>query len=298
MTGPDRAGRGRRLWHDRPVAHPGDSATPGDSAAGPDSAAGAGGPFRRVPVGGAQLAGAGVGVALAVLALPGAAPLLVGLLALQVLLGAAVLAVLGTPGRGGALVVVGAAAATGAVLAGTGDGRVDALAGVAALALVASLLHQLSRRTGRTQVTASLAGTLLAVVLVLSAACLGALRAGEGSRAVTVAALLAVAVALPALQVRRSSNPALGLLLAPGAGAVVAGVVALVAGTRVGAALLLGLAAGVAVVLADRALTAATAELGEPRTGRRTAALRPLSVLLPYALLGPAGLLLGRLAGA
>lgn len=248
---------------------------------------------------GQGLAAAAVGVLLALLSVPGAAVLTVGVGVLQVLLALTVLVVLDAPGRRGAVAMALAAAAVGDVVVLRGHGKVDGLSGVVAVSLVSSLLYQLSRRTARTQVTLSLVDTVLAVVLGAGAACLLAARHGSGGRATVLAALLAAAACLSSVRLGRAGagvrvRSRFGLLIGLVAGGIVGAVVGAVAGDpTAGRGALLGLACAAVVAVADRLVARSQLPAG---AGRRTAALRPVTVLLPYALLGPVALLAGRLA--
>lgn len=265
------------------------------------------GPAPRPPLlllgGGCAAVALGLGLA----ALGGAVPLALAVLALQLLLVLGALALVDAPAAGGIFLLAGGAAVAADVVAVTQDGRVGGLAGVVALALVAALLHQLSRRD-RDRVTEALADTLLVVVLVACAACLPALRLLDGGRAVVLAALAGAGAALLAgrlgdLVVPR---PALavgalrgwpGLLLGLGAGVAAAVLVEGGEGPLVGArAALVGLAAAATVAAADLAVDLTAAELRAGwRDGRRVAALRPVGLLLPFAVLGPVALVAGRL---
>lgn len=231
--------------------------------------------------------------------------LVVGTLVVQVLLGLGLLALVDAPAAGGVFAI--GAAATGAADAVVlvDDGRVAGLAGVVALSLVAGLLHQLCRRR-RSRVTESLAATLVLVVLSCSAACLpAALQLPHGALTVRCAlaaagcALLAgrlgdAVVRRPAVVVGAARGWP-GLVLGLGAG--VAGCAVVAGGDLpVGRAALLGLAAAAAVVTGDVLADLAAAEL---RPGgddaRRVAALRPVGLLLPFAVLGPVVLVAVRL---
>ena len=275
----------------------------------PSAAVRTGGTPRRLPLVLQGLAGAGVAAVLAGAGAAGGSVLLVAVGALQVVLVLAVLAVLGAPAATGAAVVALAAAVTADALVLLDDGQVDRVAGVVGLSLVASLLHQLVRRS-RNRVTESLADTMLAVVVGAAAACLIALPSdGDGGRDVL---LLALAAAGTALLVGRLVDLVLprpvlaagatrawpGLLLGVAAGIGAAGAVAALTATDLStaAAVLLGLAAAVTVVTADLAVDLGAAELRPGRRdARRLSALRPVAALLPYALLGPVVLLAGRL---
>ncbi len=250
------------------------------------------------------LTSACVGALLALLALPGPGALLVGVVAVQVLLGLAVLELLEAPGRRGAVLLTAAAVAAGGAVAVLGHGAVDGLGAVVALALVAALLHQLLRRP-RTHVTASLTDTMLAVVLVTGAGCLVALRAETGGRPIVTAALLGAAAGLLAGRVADHVGP--GVRLLAGSRGLTGLVAALVAGAVFGAAE--GAAAhapvlGCALLGLTAAGTAAAADLAAeqvlrgvaPRPGTlRQTATRHAATLLPYAVLGPVALVAGRL---
>ncbi len=237
--------------------------------------------------------------------LAGPGGLLAVVAALQVLLLLGFLALAEAPAAGGIFVLgVGATVAADIVVVAQ-DGRVGGLAGVVALSLVAGLLHQLGRRR-RSRVTESLADTMLAVALVCCAACLVAIRHLDGGgRALTVA-LVGAGAALAAGRLgdalsRRTPLVAgatrgwPGLLLSLGLGTAAA---AAVGGDRVTGwpAALLGLAAATVVACADVAVDLAAASLrpGAP-DARRVAALRPVGLLLPLAVLGPVALVASRL---
>ncbi|MCW2601300.1 MAG: hypothetical protein JWM02_3129 [Frankiales bacterium] len=247
------------------------------------------------------LASLAVGAALLGLAVLGELPLLAGVVVVQLLVGLAFLALVDAPASGGVF-LLGTTATIGAdLVVQLDDGRVGGLAGVVALSLVAGLLHQLMRRE-RSRVTESLADSFVVVVLACSAACLPAALQHTGGVWPVRASLAAAGVALWAGRVGDAvlDRPTLavgatrawpGLLLALGAGVAVASLVASGHLTP-GRAALVGLAATATVVAVDLALDLAAAELTtSPADARRVAALRPLSVLLPYALLGPVVLL-------
>ena len=263
---------------------------------------------RRLPLVLQGLAAVVVAAALAGATAAGTSVLLVAVVVLQVALVLAVLAVLGAPAAPGAAVVAVGAALAADVLVVLDDGRVDRVAGVVGLSLVAALLHQLVRRR-RSRVTESLADTMLAVVVVASASCILALAADGAGRDVL---LLALAAAAAGLLVGRLGDRALprpvlaagatrgwpGLLLGvcAGVGAALAAGDATAAEVTPAAAALLGLVAGVTVATADLAVDLGAAELRPGRRdARRLSALRPAAALLPYAVLGPMVLLAGRL---
>lgn len=255
----------------------------------------------RPPLLGQGLASAALGAALFGLAVLGDLPLLGGVVVVQGLVGLGFLALVEAPASGGVF-LLGAAATIGAdLVVQLEDGRVGDLAGVVALSLVGGLLHQLIRRE-RARVTESLADTFMVVVLGCSAVCLPAALQHAGGSWPVRAALAAAGAALlvgrlvdavvhrPALAVG-ATRAWPGLLLALGVGVTVATVVADGHLTSSGAALV-GLSAVAAVAAVDLAVDLAAAELSSsPADARRVAALRPVSVVLPYALLGPVVLL-------
>ena len=254
------------------------------------------------------LAAAALAAALAGLSLLGPIQLAVGVGLVQLLLVLGILAFVDAPADTGAFIISALAAVAADVVVLLREGQVDGLAGVGALALVSALLHQLLRGPRRVRVTESLADTLVAVVLVVSLACLVALAAVSGGEEVTPIALAAGGAALlagrlgdrllarPPLAVG-SARGWLGLILGLAAG-VAAGV--LVAGDdgRVvsGQGALLGLAVAAAVAAADLAVDLGAVELRPVRRdARRADALRPVGLLLPFAALGPVALVAGRL---
>jgi hypothetical protein len=266
------------------------------------------GPPRRPPLVVQGLWPALLAGALAVAAMLGVLPLAVAVLGVQVFLVLGALALLDAPASGGAFLV-----AAGTVLAADAvvlldDGRVDRLAGVVGVGLVASLLHQLSRK-GRSRVTESLADTLVVVVFGVAAACLIALEQVRGGDEVLQVSLAAVAAVLLAGRIgdRLAPRPMLavgstrgwpGLLLGLGAGVAAA---VLTADMTDGdlplrSAGLLGLVVASTVATSDLAVDLGAAELRSGwRDARRVAALRPTALLLPYAVLGPVALLAARL---
>ena len=240
----------------------------------------------------------------------GLLPLAAAVIGVQVFLALGALALLDAPAAGGAfLVAMGTFLVADAVVLAD-DGRVSGLAGVVALGLVASLVHQLLRR-GRTRVTESLADTLVVVVVAVAAACLLALRQVDGGEQVLLICFTCAGAVLLAGRIgdRLAPCPILavgstrgwpGLLLGLGVG-VAASV--LVANADLGegelplrSAALLGLVVASTVATADLAVDLGAAELRSGwRDARRVAALRPTALLLPYAALGPVALLAGRL---
>ncbi len=237
----------------------------------------------------------------------GLLPLAAAVLGVQVFLVLGALALLDAPAAGGAFVVATATTVVADVLVLLDDGRVTGLAGAAGLGLVASLVHQISRKS-RSRVTESLADTLVVVVVSLGAACLLALQQLPGGELVVLVCLAAAAAVLLAGRVgdQLTPRPVLavgstrgwpGLVLGLGAGV---GAALLVAdadgGLPLPSAALLGLVIASTVATADLAVDLGAAELRSGwRDARRVAALRPTALLLPYAVLGPVALLAGRL---
>jgi hypothetical protein len=257
------------------------------------------------PLLGQGLAGAALAGALLGLEALGQWPLLVGVVVAQVLLAMGVLALLEAPAATGVLVLSAAAAVTADVVIAVDDGSIEALPGVLGLTLVAGLLHQLVRRE-RQRVVESLAATLVIAGLVCMMATLTATpEQSEGPWPLRIA-LAAAALTLLAGRLGDRFLPRPGIATAatrawPGLGlGLVAGVLTAVlvnAGhlewTR---AALIGLVAVSVVAGIDLALDLAATELS-PSTepARRIAALRPVSVLLPFAALAPVVLLVMRL---
>ncbi|HUR14061.1 MAG TPA: hypothetical protein VM097_06170 [Mycobacteriales bacterium] len=240
---------------------------------------------------------AGVCAALMGLAHAGRLPLLVGVAVLQLLLLLAFLALVEAPASGGVFLLGMATAVAADLTVHLDDGGAGGLAGVIALALVASLLHQLVRRN-RTRVTESFGDTLVVVVLVASAAALpAALAHPEGETAVRVGLLAGGA----ALVVGRVADLVLQrFAVAPGASRGWPGVVlALTVGVALAVpeagdhlthreAMLVGLACAAAAAVADLFVDLAALEVvGSRAEERRRGALRPVIALLPFALVAP-----------
>ncbi|GAC1445742.1 MAG: hypothetical protein NVSMB55_28300 [Mycobacteriales bacterium] len=246
-------------------------------------------------------------LALAALATVSAPVLGIGVFVVQLVLVLSFLALVDAPGDGGAFLVAAVAAGAADAVVLTHHGRVSGLAGVIGLGLVASLVHQLTRR-GRTRVTESLADTLVAVVLGVSAAALLALRMSSGGRQAVLICLAAGAAALLAGRIgdRVLRRPALalgahrgwpGLILALGAGAAAAVGAAGRTGPIHGArGALLGLAIAATVAAGDLSVDLGAAELtGGRRDARRVSALTPAGLVLPFAALAPVAYIAGRL---
>ena len=258
-------------------------------------------PAPRPPLLGQGLASGLLAGGLLLLAALGHLPLVVGIGLVQLVLVLGFLALVDAPASAGVF-LLGLTAAVGAdLLVELDDGRIGGLAGIVALSLVGGLLHQLSRRE-RSRVTESLADTFVVVVLVCSAVCLAAALRHDDGDWVVRAALVAAGVALVAGRIGDVviSRPALavgatrawpGLLLGLGAG-VAAATAAADGHLTASRAALVGLAAAAAVAATDLAVDLAAAELTAAQDdARRVAALRPVSALLPFAVLGPVVLL-------
>ena len=234
-----------------------------------------------------------LGAALAGLAEWGPVPLLVAVALVQVVLVLGFLALVDAPAALGVFVIGTAAAVVADVVVEVQDGRVGGLAGVVALSLVAGLLLQLVR-PHRSRVTESLADTLVVTVLVCSAAALPAAvhRAGGDDvvRTGLVAATVALLVGRAVDALRHGRGPSRGL---PGLVAALVtgtGTALLVAGDALTTrdALLLGLAVSGAAAAADQLTDLAGEDLSlQPRDARRLASLRPVTLLLPFALVAP-----------
>ena len=253
----------------------------------------------------AALVSATVSAALMGLAHAGTLPLELGVGVLQVLLALGFLALVEAPAALGLFTIGTAGALSSLVIVHVDDGKVGDLAGVAALAFVAGLLHQLARRN-RSRVTESLADTLVVVVLVTSAACVPAtLYAAEGEALVRTGLLAAGAALvvgrLSDLVLHRfavapdSSRSWAGLVLALGVGMAIA---VPEAGDHLThrEAMLLGLACAATAAVADLFVDLAAKEVvGVVSEDRRRRALRPVAALLPFALVGPVLLTAARL---
>jgi hypothetical protein len=258
------------------------------------------------PLLGQGIAGAVLAGSLLSLEAWGQWPLLIGVAVVQVLLALGVLALLDPPARSGILVVALASAMAADLVIVLDDRAIDGVAGVVGLALVAGLLHQLLRRQ-RQRVVESLAGEMVLVGLVCMTASLTAapegvdgawpLRCGLAAAALTLLAGRVGDRFMPRPQIAEAATrawPGLGLGLTAGVvGAVLMGQGHL-APSR---AALIGLVAVSVAAGIDLALDLAATELA-PVDGhqiRRVAALRPVSVLLPFAALAPVILLVVRL---
>ncbi len=254
----------------------------------------------RPPLLGQALVGGLLPVALLALAATADVALLAGVILVQILGVLGFLALVDAPASAGVFLVSGAAAVAADAVVWFDDGDVGGLAGVVALALVGSLVHQLARRE-RSRVTESMADTFAAVVFACATVCLLAAEQQPGGHWAVRGALAATAAAALTGRVadRVAPRPALahgstrgwpGLVLALGAGVAAC---VLVVGDHLssGEAIAVGLAAAATLAAVDLAVDLAAAELTpSPWDARRVAALRPVSTVLPYALLGPVAL--------
>lgn len=231
-----------------------------------------------------------LGAALTGLAAWGSVPLLAGVVVVQLVLVLGFLALVDAPAALGVFVIGTAGALASDVVVHVGHGRVGGLTGVVALSFVAGLLLQLLRRH-RSRVTESLADTLVVAVLVSCAATLPAAVQHDSGTWVVRVGLTAASVALVlsrALEGFRGELHGLPCLTT----ALVAGPTAalLVAGDHLSIrqALLLGLAAAAAAASGDQLTDLAGEDLAEqPQDDRRLASLRPVTLLLPFALVAP-----------
>lgn len=216
------------------------------------------------------------------------------------------LAVLDAPGRlGGALIGIGAAGAADLVLVNRQQQPAGGLMGVIALALIASVLHQVLRRP-REAAAASLAATASGAVIAVCFACLEGLNSQAVGRVALITWTLSLAVSLPLGRVldqrirflRFASGVErgpFGLLVGVGAAVAIGAYIGhrhLELGVRDGE-LLAGITALVAYV-ADAVVVRGSTDINVSER-RRVAALRPLAALLPIAAAAPATYVVGRL---
>lgn len=261
-------------------------------------------PALRRPQLGQGLVCAALAGVLLLLSFAGPLALLPAVLALQLLLLLGFIALVDLPAsQGGFLVGAGAAVAADVVVL-VDDGQIGALPGVVGLSLVAGFLHQLLRRD-RSRVVESLAGTLVGVTAVTMAACLlAAPDQGDDAWPFRVALLAAgVTLVVGRIADRVVHHPPLtlgasrgwpGLLLALGSAVAAASLLGH-GHLPVGRAALTGLVAAATVAALDLLLDLVAAELAPlGPDSRRVHALRPVSVLLPLAGLGPVALLVAR----
>jgi hypothetical protein len=229
-----------------------------------------------------------------------------GVFVVQVVVALAWLAALDVPAGGGAFVIV-------VIASGVMDGLVGSYrepdigraAGVAAVAVLVSLLHQVARRP-RVAVTLSFGGTLSALAFAFAAASYVALCVETGGDHADAAALLGAGVALAAARLTDLAVPRPAPL--PGSRRGVVGIfvgmgVALLVGWAYGGSeAMLGMSSGtrLALVAAVIALVAdlavdAVLHAAPPVDDRARSGVPPLGILLPVVLAAPAAYVAGRI---
>jgi len=254
----------------------------------------------------AGLAAAAVAAALAGLALLHVGALAGGVFVVQVIIALAWLAALDVPAGGGAFVIV-------VVASGVMDGLVGSYrepdigraAGVAAVAVIVSLLHQVARKP-RVAVTLSFGGTLSALAFAFAAASYVGLCVEKGGAEADAAALLGAGVALGAARLTDLALPrpaplpgsrrgVVGLFVGFGAALLVGwaygdsqAVLGMARGTR------LALVAAVIALVADLAVDAVL-HAAPPMDARARSGVPPLGILLPVVLAAPAAYVAGRI---
>ncbi len=234
----------------------------------------------------AALAALALSAALVLGGLTATPVLLLAVLLTQGLLVAGWFPALRVPGAAGGRVVVGAAAVAAdvAVLAADETRPLEHVAPVLALALLAALAHQLVRRDGRVELSASLTATGAAAVLAGLAAAWLALDVSRAGTDLLV--LAAVAAAAPVL-----ADLATGAVgLARWVGALVAVVVTGLAAVAVAAST----DVSVTVALTAGAGGAVAARLAVLLANRAAGPHPLLTAALPAVLVAPAVYLLGR----
>ena len=203
--------------------------------------------------------------------------LLVAVLAVQGLLISRWHSALAVPGAiGGIALAAAAAIATDATLVVRDDPEpLSPVAGILAVAMLGTIVHQLARRPDRTRLTPSLTATgTLVVLVVLSSLFLPA--GGTGAEAALVA-VAALAAALPALTELAPLSPLARSAVAVAGGALVGLVFALLTDLTVGAGLLVG-------VVAAAVAAASIAFVRRVRAPRlTTAGAMPVAVAAPVA---------------
>lgn len=252
------------------------------------------------------VAAALVAVVLALLALVHVGAVAAAVFAVQVVIALAWLAALDVPGGGGAFVITVIAAGVMDGLVGSNrEPDISAAAGVAAVAVIVSLLHQIARRP-RVAVTLSFGGTVSAVAFALCATCYVALRVQSDGGHADAAALFGAGVALAAARltdlavphpalVHGSRRGAIGLLIGAGLAVLVGwaygnGQSQLGGDTGFRIALVAAVIALVADVAVDAVLHAAP-----PSEERARSGVPPLGILLPVVLAAPAAYVAGRI---
>ena len=264
---------------------------------------------RLSPAVGATLAGlaaALVAAGLAGLALVHIGALAAGVFVVQVVVALAWLAALDVPAGGGAFVIV-------VIASGVMDGLIGSYrepdigrgAGVAAVAVIVSLLHQVARRP-RVAVTMSFGGTLSALAFAFSAASYIGLCVEKGGADADAAALLGAGAALAAARLTDLAVPrpaplpgsrrgVVGIFVGFGAALLVGWVygdsqdmLGMARGTR------LALVAAVIALVTDLAIDAVL-RAAPPADERARSGVPPLGILLPVVLAAPAAYVAGRI---
>lgn len=257
------------------------------------------------PLVGQGIAGAALAGGLLGLEALGQWPLLAGVAVVQLLLALSLVSLLVAPAARALLVLSVVTAAAADLVVAADDRRVNEVPGVLGLALVAGLLLQLVRRQ-RHRVVESLAAQLVVAALICMTATLAVAperHSGPWPLRVALAAAAATLLAgrladrfLPRPTIADNATrawPGLGLGLLAGVGVAVLVGDGHLPGSR---AALIGLVAVSVVAGIDLALDLAATELSpDHEPPRRIAALRPVSVLLPFAALAPVVLLVTRL---
>jgi len=253
----------------------------------------------------AGLAAAAVAAGLAGLALLHIGALAAGVFVVQVIVALAWLAALEVPAGGGAFVIV-------VIASGVMDGVVGSYrqadigraAGVAAVAIIVSLLHQVARRP-RVAVTLSFGGTLSALAFAFAATSYVALCVQTDGNHADAVALFGAGIALGAarltdLAVPRPAMPGsrrgvVGLVIGLGAALLVGwaygdgqAVLGTSGGTR------LALVAAVIALVGDLAVDAVL-HAAPPMDARARSGVPPLGILLPVVLAAPAAYVAGRI---
>ena len=252
------------------------------------------------------LGGAAVAAGLAGLALLHIGALAAGVFVVQVVVALAWLAAVDVPGGGGAFVIVVIASGVmDGLVATADDADIGRASGVAAIAVIVSLLHQLARRP-RVQVTLSFAGTISAVCFALAAASYLALAAQQDGDVGDACALFGAGAALGIARVADLALPrpaavpgsrrgVVGLVLGFGFAVLVgwgygSGHQVLGAGKGIRLALVAAVIALVADLAIDGVLRGAP-----PKDERARSGVPPLGILLPVVLAAPAAYVAGRI---
>ena len=254
----------------------------------------------------AGLAAAAVAAGLAGLALLHIGALAAGVFVVQVVVALAWLAALDVPAGGGAFVIVVAASGVmDGVVGSYHQPDIGRAAGVAAVGVIVSLLHQIARRP-RVAVTLSFGGTLSALLFAFAAASYVGLCVEKGGDVADAAALLGAGVALGTARLTDLALPrpaplpgsrrgVVGLFVGLGAALLVGwayGDAQAVLGTARGTRL--ALVAAVIALVADLAVDAVL-HAAPPAEARARSGVPPLGILLPVVLAAPAAYVAGRI---